>query len=648
MKQESTSTMIIKSIMGIAMVIFLGILILQINNLEKNLILVKVESESTKLQLNKLNNTLNKINKVIKSGSFGVSSNQQVLSERKWLHPEVKNFLMGDPPKPAPEDAPSKGVFDKVYSFQGVDPKGFNFVIENGADVSEEIQEYLTMYLGRRSPNDPAVFYGDLAERIEITDDYKEYTIYIKEGVKWHRPLLDWSNPRYQWIKDEYFVTAHDVKYTYDLIMNSQVQASHSRNYYKDIESVKVLDNHTLVIRWKKKTYQSVSTTMGLYPTPKWLYAYNEDGEPFPEETAGLKFNEHWYNSKAIGCGAYQFVKWDKGVLIQLRRNDDYIGAMPPIKQINYHLIRDKNQQLLNFQSGLLDIHNLPVAQYRDKILDGPANSPYKNGTYKVEPVTRMVYRYIGWNLELPMFKDKKVRQALTHAMDRKNVIKKQLNGLGTLITGNFYRHSTAYDESIEPWEFDLSKSKKLLDEAGWIDTDGDGILDKIINGVKTDFKFGILTYGYREEIKSWVSIYKENLYKLGIQMEMQPTEWSVMLKRMEDREFDSYTGGWGLDFDGDPYQIWHSSQADLSKSSNRIGFRNKEADVIIDKLRETFEPEERVKLQRAFHKIVHEEQPYLFMYNEKLVVVTHPRLKNVSFQKARPHVQTMNWYLEE
>ena len=119
------------------------------------------------------------------------------------------------------------------------------------------------------------------------------------------------------------------------------------------------------------------------------------------------------------------------------------------------------------------------------------------------------------------------------------------------------------------------------------------------------------------------------------------------MLKRMEDREFVAFTGGWGLDFDGDPYQIFHSSQADLPKSSNRVGFRNKEADEIIETLRNTFDADERVKLQHQFHKIMHEEQPYTFLYSEKVVVATQPRLKNVSFQVIRPHIQTLNWYVE-
>ena len=80
-------------------------------------------------------------------------------------------------------------------------------------------------------------------------------------------------------------------------------------------------------------------------------YKEDEDGIEFPQNTAGLIFNEHWYNNRAIGCGPYEFLRWDQGKIIQLKRFEDFKGDLPPIKRINYHLIRDKHQQLLNFHS---------------------------------------------------------------------------------------------------------------------------------------------------------------------------------------------------------------------------------------------------------------------------------------------------------
>jgi len=638
------STFIFNTVLTLAVLIIL----MQVNNLEVLNLNQRREAEAIKLQIARLARSVDQLQAKVKGVQTSDGNSQSAyVADVKFLHPQVKNFLIGSPPKSAPPTAPMTGVFHKNYGLQGVDPKGMNFVIENSAPLSEDIQYYVNLYLARRDPSDISKWYGDLAHRVEITDDFKEYTIYLKKGVKWHRPAVDLLNPRYKWLDKDRFVTAEDVLFTLELILNPQVQAAHSRNYYQDVESWKAVDDHTVVIRWKKKTYQSLAFTMGLYPTPKWLYTKDEDGSPLPSSTLGLKFNEHWYNNKAIGCGPYRFVEWLQGVLIKLERFDEYsAGDLPPIKEIQYHLIRDKNQQLLNFQSGLLDIHGLTFAQYRESVLEGPKDSKYRDGTYKIENITRMVYRYLGWNLEDYRFSDKRVRRAMTHAFDRKYVIDNVLYGLGTLTTGSFYRHSPAYDTSIDPIPFDLEKAKQLLTEAGWVDTNGDGIRDKEINGERKEFEFPMIIYGYRPEVRSWSTLFKENLYKIGVQCTLVPVEWSVMLKKMEDREFVAYTGGWGLDSDGDPYQIWHSSQADEPKSSNRIGFRNAEADKIIETLRSTFDREERIRLQHKFHRIVHEEQPYTFLYNENIVVANQPWVHNVDYQVIRPHIDTSNWFV--
>lgn len=638
------STFIFNTVLTLAVLIIL----MQVNNLEVLNLNQRREAEAIKLQIARLARSVDQLQAKVKGVQTGNNDSRSSYgADVKFLHPHVKNFLTGNPPKSAPPTAPMTGVFHKNYGLQGVDPKGMNFVIENSAPLNEDIQYYVNLYLARRDPSDISKWYGDLAHRVEITDDFKEYTIYLKKGVKWHRPAVDLLNPRYKWLDKDRFVTAEDVLFTLELILNPQVQAAHSRNYYQDVESWKAVDDHTVVIRWKKKTYQSLAFTMGLYPTPKWLYTKDEDGNTLPSSTLGLKFNEHWYNNKAIGCGPYRFVEWRQGVLIKLERFDEYsAGDLPPIKEIQYHLIRDKNQQLLNFQSGLLDIHGLTFAQYRESVLEGPKESKYRDGTYKIENITRMVYRYLGWNLEDYRFSDKRVRRAMTHAFDRRYVIDNVLYGLGTLTTGSFYRHSPAYDSSIDPIPFDLEKAKELLTEAGWVDTNGDGIRDKEINGERKEFEFPMIIYGYRPEVRSWSTLFKENLYKIGVQCTLVPVEWSVMLKKMEDREFVAYTGGWGLDPDGDPYQIWHSSQADEPKSSNRIGFRNAEADKIIETLRSTFDREERIRLQHKFHRIVHEEQPYTFLYNENIVVANQPWVHNVDYQVIRPHIDTSNWFV--
>jgi ABC-type transport system substrate-binding protein len=202
-------------------------------------------------------------------------------------------------------------------------------------------------------------------------------------------------------------------------------------------------------------------------------------------------------------------------------------------------------------------------------------------------------------------------------------------------------------DPTVEPYTFDLDKAKKLLDAAGWKDSDGDGIRDKIVNGEMKKFAFAVLAY----DSPSWrssLSVFKEDLRKIGIQMSPQVVDWPTMQKKMDEKKFDAFTGGWGLSWLIDPYQIWHSTQADTPKGSNRVGFRNKRADEIIDKLRETFDDDERLALLREFHRIVHAEQPYTFFFSPQTTVAWQPRVENVIINTTRPQFTPLPWYIDD
>jgi ABC-type transport system substrate-binding protein len=234
----------------------------------------------------------------------------------------------------------------------------------------------------------------------------------------------------------------------------------------------------------------------------------------------------------------------------------------------------------------------------------------------------------------------------MTHALNRKEILKKVFVGLGQITTGPFLPWSDNVDKSITPLTFDLAIAKQLLREAGWKDTDGDGLVDKVLNGKQTPFEFTMLLYGNKPEYTAMANIFKEDLIKIGVKMGVAPVEWSLMQKRMEEKNFDAYTGGWGVPWDSDPYQIWHSSQADLPKGSNRVGFRNKKADALIEKLRQTFDKAKRAEMYQALHRILHEEQPYTFFFYQDYVYCWREEVKNVTFAKDRPPDSYYPWWV--
>jgi ABC-type transport system substrate-binding protein len=113
----------------------------------------------------------------------------------------------------------------------------------------------------------------------------------------------------------------------------------------------------------------------------------------------------------------------------------------------------------------------------------------------------------------------------------------------------------------------------------------------------------------------------------------------------MDEKQFDAFTGGWAMSWDNDPYQTWHSSQADVPKGSNRVGFRSVEADKLIESLRETFEPEQRKTLYQGIHRIIHAEQPYTFFFRRQRPYCWSSNVKGVAFAMTRPEDDYSMWH---
>jgi peptide/nickel transport system substrate-binding protein len=255
-------------------------------------------------------------------------------------------------------------------------------------------------------------------------------------------------------------------------------------------------------------------------------------------------------------------------------------------------------------------------------------------------------FSYIGWNADKPLFSDRKVRTAMTLALDRKRLVETVFVGLGSVACGPYLPSRGHLDPELKPLPFDLERARSLLNEAGWSDTDGDGLLDKVLSGRRTPFEFTLLIFGGSSEYTSLANVFKEDLLKLGVRMKIEAAEWSLMQKRMDEKKFDAFTGAWGLSWDADPYQIWHSSQADVPKGSNRVGFRNAEADQLIEKLRETFEPEARTKLFRQLHRIIYHAQPYTFLRVVKAAYCWSREVEGVVFAKAQPITDSNPWWV--
>ncbi len=524
------------------------------------------------------------------------------------------------------------------------DIPGLNPLTQNAADVSE-LYHYVSETLAARQRSDPDRWVGELATRIEVNDEHTEYHVWLRDDVHWHPVAVDSADPRYDWARVDHPLVADDFVFFLELVMNPQVEAAHLRNYYEACQGIEVINEHEFIVRWNEPQYQSISFTLGMAPLPRWLYGSDQDGVLYDASEVGLRFNEHWYNNGMIGTGPYRFESWTPGGAIDLARNDEYWGDEPAPEAIEYRVIGDATARLNNLAAGEIDFITMQPTQYNNAVVEGGTEG-FTNGSLEVETFQGTAYRYLGWDGDGPYFGDRRVRLAMTHALDRGLLLRENMHNLGTQITGNFFVNGPDYNNDLAPWAYDLERAAQLLTEAGWVDGDGDGIREKVVDGQMMNFEFGMMTYGYRPEFVAAMEHYRNDLRSIGVVMNVEPCEWAVIVERMEEKDFDAYTGGWVLGWESDPYQIWHSSQADLPAGSNRVGFRNAEADELIEEARRTFDPEVRAALFHRFHEIVHEEQPYTFWFSGLEIGAWRSELKNVNFAPIRPFTSNRNWYL--
>ncbi len=630
----------------IALIAILGILVLAtIVSMWQN---HQMSSQVVELNqsLSELDRTMSSIHRQLErgisvSGTAGVPGGDQYADALN----DPDNLLEAPTDELIYADAQEGGTLRRLML---TDPAGFNWLVENSVDVNE-IMTYVHEGFARVDFNDPDNYVPSLAYKVTANDDFTEYTVHLREGVYWQRPNVDMSDPRYEWLRERQEVTAEDAVFYFEMAQHPEVQAAHIANYVEDIKEVEQLDRYTFRVTWDRPIYHSRSTTMGGYPLPKYLYTRDRDGNELPEEMVPAEFNNHWTNDYPVGTGPYRFISFRAGDRIVLERNDDYWGELPPIEQIEYRIIPDADAGFAQLMRGQIDfIPRLDYSRYRTEIVRGGDNSPFKTGELEHDTIDQFAYHYIGWNADKPLFEDRRVRKAMTLAFNREAIIENALHGLATIQTGPYYWDHPANNPDIEPLPFDLERAAELLDEAGWVDQTGDGIRNKEIDGEMHTFRFTLISYNHRPEVQRWVSVYADDLRRIGVELRNDPVDWALMQRRMEEKNFDAFTGGWGLGWQIDLYQIWHSSQADVPRGSNRVGFRNEEADVIIEALRTEFDEDKRIELLREFHEIVHHEQPYTFAYAPKEVSAWQPRLQNVVFQRIRPQSYSLPWYISE
>lgn len=539
---------------------------------------------------------------------------------------------------------------DVLLMYYGDDPDTLNLITSND-NVSSTFQRLVYDTLASRQYDDPQKWEHHLAESWEFDKEKLEYTIHLRKGVKWHPVSLPNGQelPRKE-------VTSRDVMFTFDCILNENVEAASLRSYYTDPEAtdpaqkrkVKVtkVDDYTVKVKWNKPYFMADEFTLGMQVMPRHVYSVDSEGQPisldFSSKEFAEGFNNHWANTTMCGTGPLIFKEWKKGERVTLQRNPDYWGNPFYFDKVVYEFISNPNTSLQKVLQNELDFAAIPQI---DQYMQSKEHPNVKSGKVKLLEYQRTAYRYLGYNMQRDLFKDKKVRTAISYAVPVDDIVKQIYSGLAVRTTGPFVPGGMFYDGAIQPIPLDLEKSKQLLEEAGWKDTNDNGVRDKEIDGKLVELRFDLMIFSDSPQYLSIAETIKSSLRQVGVDVLISPAKWALMLQKLRKKEFDATILGWVADWKSDPYQIWHGSQADLPDSSN-YGYQNPEVDKAIDQLRVTMDESEQVPLYHKIHRLIYEDQPYTFLFAEKATAGIDARIDNVNFYPLlRPHIDLREWY---
>ena len=430
-----------------------------------------------------------------------------------------------------------------------------------------------------------------LAEKWEVSKDGKVFTFWLRKNLTFH---------------DGHPLTAEDVKFSFDAIFEPKYNAAHKRPYYEGIAKVEVVDPHQVKFYTKELYFLNFDISAGMSIIPKHIYSDVDKSKKM--------------NKELIGSGPYRIEKYDKGQKIVLKKFEGWFGKDVPEMQglynfetITMRFVKDENVYLEMLNKGDLDYDDLSPEQYMKKTDGGNWGKSVLK--VKAENATGKGYRYVGWNLESPLFKDKEVRIALAHLMNKKEMISKFRYDLSVPATGPTDVFSDYASPSVKGFDFDPKKAGEMLAKAGWKDSDKDGVLDKMINGKKVDFKFSLIHSN--KEYEKYLTYYKEDLKKAGIEMEVKYLEWNSFLKILDEGKFDAVSLAWSTGIEFDPKQQWHTSSA-VPGGSNFIKYKVPEIDRFIDQARAELDRKKRIGLLRKVYERIANDAPYVFLFNEK------------------------------
>ena len=479
----------------------------------------------------------------------------------------------------------------------------FNELNASDSDALQVIRNLLFMSLTILDEN--LQFTPQLARSWKFSHADTILTFYLRKDVFW---------------TDGEPTTAEDVLFTYKLATNPKV-AYPASSRFDLTEKVEVLDDYTVRFYFKKPYPDALFDTQ-IPILPKHIL------EKLPPE----KIPESEFNHQPIGNGPFQLVDWKANRHVIFEVNPKHALRRPYIDRVVFQIIPDETILLTNLLIGELDVvpSLTPLGFKRIQAQNFLRGLRYEGRGYTC----------IGWNLAKPLF-SRRVRQALTYAINKQEIIDTLLEGFAQPAHGPLLSFAWAYDKNLHDFPYQPDMARRLLNEAGWHDSDRDGILDKDGHSLE----FTIKTNAGNQLRRDVAVMVQSQLKKLGIAVKVQTVEYNLLLNEVfERKDFDALILGWVAGFTVNPTDLCHSKA--IENGYNFISYRNSRIDFLLEKGRTITQRNLARPYWYEFQKIIVEDCPYTFLFIQDQLAGINQRIHGVNMDVRGFLANITDWWI--
>jgi len=413
-----------------------------------------------------------------------------------------------------------------------------------------------------------------LAERVD-TPDPRTYVVHLQRGVTFH---------------DGHELTARDVVFSFARFLDPAYISPH-KGAFTVMAGVKAIDDYTVEFTLKD-------------PFPAFPVSNLVPIQILPDGVS-----DEALSALPIGTGPYRFVRYDVDDKVILEAFEGYRGGPPSNAGLVFKIVPDDTMRSLEIRKGTADV----------MVNDVPPDVAYqfeKNDEARIIRSPGLDFSYLGFNMRDPVLSDKRVRHAIGYAIDREAIVKYLRRGMAQVATGLIPPQHVAYEPGIRMFDYDPARAKRLLDEAGYPDPDGDdGALPRLRLSLKISTN---------EEIRLQSTVIQQDLRRVGIDLDVRSYEFATMFADVVSGNFQIMSLIWvgGAMIDPDILRRVYHSQQVPPNGFNRGRYSNPEVDRLLDSASMAVDDAERKRFYRDAQKIIAEDAPYFPIWNRQNVIV--------------------------